>query len=130
MLSVGIKIVTVIYIFILAGIIGLADFGGTQNLVSLIGEIPYGDKTGHFCLMGMLSLLVNLVLQARSVQIWKVNYLLGSLIVLAIVIAEEFSQKFIGGRSFDLADLLFDFAGIILFGEIARRLIRRKTLES
>ena len=66
--------------------------------------------------MGTFSLLVNLVLKARTFQIGKFNYLLGSLIVSAIVLVEEFSQIFIGGRSFDWKDLLFDFAGILLFG--------------
>ncbi len=125
MLSAGIKIVTVIYIFILAGIIVLADYGGTQNVLSFFGDVPYSDKIGHFCLMGILSLLVNLVLEARGVQIWKVNYLLGRLIVSIFVLTEEFSQIFIRGRSFDLTDLVFDFAGIILFGEIARWFMRR-----
>ncbi len=130
MLSAGIKIVTVIYIFILAGIIILADIGGTQSLLLYVGNVPYVDKIGHFCLMGLLSLFVNLVLEARSVRVWKINYLLGSLIVSAIVLTEEFSQIFVRGRSFDLKDLLFDFVGIVLFGEIARWLVSLKTLKS
>ncbi len=120
----GIKIITVIYIFILAGIIVLADLRET-NYFSFLKLLPLGDKIGHFCLMGMFSFLVNLTLRAKAVRVSKLNYLAGSLIVLAIVTLEEFSQIFIGGRTFDLIDLLFDFAGIFLFGEIARFVCRK-----
>ena len=125
-MSTKIKIITFVYILILVGIIVLASFKGTSYLLRFVGNIPYGDKIGHFGLMGIFSLLVNLLLQARNFQIWKFRYLLGSLIVLIIVTLEEFSQMFVSGRTFDVSDLIFDYAGIIIFGEIAR-LICRKT---
>jgi polysaccharide biosynthesis protein VpsQ len=120
MVSARIKIITLIYVFILAGIVVLADLRGTQYLLNFVGSLPHGDKIGHFCLMGIFSLLINLTLSAKTFRFWKLNYLLGSLIVLTIVTAEEFSQIFIRGRAFDLADLAFDYAGIFIFGEIAR----------
>jgi VanZ family protein len=46
------------------------------------------------------------------------------LIVLAIVTAEEFSQIFIRGRTFDAGDLLADATGIFIFGEIARLVVK------
>ena len=124
-MSVRIKILTVIYFFILAGIVFLADRKGTRYLLNFVGNIPYGDKIGHFVLMGILSFLVNLTLSARSFQIWKFRYLSGSLIVLVIVTLEEFSQIFIRGRAFDLTDLIADYSGIFLFGELARFVCRR-----
>jgi hypothetical protein len=124
-MSTKIKIITIVYILILAGIILMADLKGTKYLLNFVGSIPYGDKIGHFCLMGIFSLLVNLVLQARTVGVWKLSYLLGSIIVLVIVTLEEFSQIFIRGRTFDLSDLAFDFAGIFIFGEIARLICRK-----
>lgn len=124
-MSARIKVLTVVYILILVGIVVLADLKGT-DFFSFIRYIPYGDKIGHFCLMGILSLLVNLVLKAKTVRIRKLSYLLGSLIVAAIVLAEEFSQMFVSGRTFDFVDLLFDFAGIIVFGEMARWWQRRR----
>jgi VanZ family protein len=75
--------------------------------------------------MGMFSLPLNLALKARMVHIWKLSYLLGSLIVGLIVTLEEFSQIYVSGRTFDLGDLLFDFAGIFIFGEVARFIYRR-----
>jgi polysaccharide biosynthesis protein VpsQ len=115
-----IKIFAVIYIFILAGIVVLADVREPQFLFRFIRSLPYGDKLGHFFLMGLFSLLVNLALGAKTVCVWKLNYLLGSLIVLALVSIEEFSQLYIRGRSFDAGDLLADAVGIFIFGETAR----------
>jgi len=124
-MSARIKIIAVIYIFILAGIVILADVRQTQYLFTFIRKFPFGDKIGHFCLMGMLSLLVNLALSAKTFQFWKLNYLLGSLIVLMVVTAEEFSQIFVRGRTFDAGDLVFDYAGIFIFGEAARFICRK-----
>ncbi len=128
-MSVRIKIITLIYILVLAGIILLADFRGTQYLLNFVGGIRYGDKIGHFVLMGGFSFLMNLVLKARSVGIRRIRYLAGSLIVAGVVTLEEFSQKFIRGRTFDLSDLIFDFAGIVIFGEIARLICRKYLME-
>lgn len=115
-----IKILFVVYILILAGIIILANIRETQYLFRPIRRLPYGDKIGHFFVMGLFSFVTNLVLQARTIQLWKIRYLLGSLVVLALVTLEEFSQLFIRGRSFDWTDLIADGAGILVFGEIAR----------
>lgn len=119
-MSARIKILTVIYILILVGIIILADIRQSQFLFRPVRSLPYGDKISHFLLMGFLSFMVNLGLNAKTFQLFKMRYLLGSIIVLLVVTAEEFSQIFIRGRSFDLGDLAADFLGIVIFGEIAR----------
>ncbi len=120
------KILTVVYIAILAVIVFLADQRTTQYLFNPLRNLPFGDKIGHFLLMGFFSFLLNLVLSARTTNIWKLNYLLGSLIVLVVVTIEEFSQIFIRGRTFDWGDLAADFFGIFLFGELARFICRMK----
>jgi VanZ family protein len=120
-----IKILSIIYILFLAVVIAVADFQGT-NFFAFLRYIPFGDKIGHFCLAGMLSLLVNLALRARTFRVWKAKCLLGTALVSAIVLLEELSQMRIGGRTFDLGDVLFDFAGIVVFGEIARLIVSRK----
>ncbi len=124
-MSAKIKIITAVYIFIIAGIVVLADYKGTAYLLNFVGQIPYGDKLGHFFLMGIFSFLVNLALQAKTARIWKIKYLLGTLIVIVIVTIEELSQIFISGRSFDLGDLVFDYLGIFFFGELARFVYKR-----
>ncbi|HEY0458222.1 MAG TPA: VanZ family protein [Pyrinomonadaceae bacterium] len=125
--SAGMKILLVVYIFILAGIIFLADRRGTRYMLRFVGNIPYGDKLGHFLLMGGFAFLLNLVLDARTFSLWKIRYLLGSVIGLVVVTIEEISQIFVSGRTFDWSDLVFDFLGIFIFGELARFICRRKT---
>ena len=115
-ISAGVKILTVCYVLILAGIIFVADRKSTQYLLNFIGNIPYGDKLGHFFLMGMFSFLLNL--SFNCYKVWGI--LIGNLIVAGVVTIEEFSQIFVRGRTFDWTDLISDFLGIFIFGELAR----------
>jgi len=128
-MSTKIKIFTVIYIFLIVGIVILANYKSTQYLLRFGGGIPCFDKIAHFLLMGGFAFLVNLVLKAKTVSVWKYRYLLGSLIVIIIVTAEEFSQIWISGRAFDLGDLVADYLGIFIFGELARFIYKRYLLK-
>ncbi len=94
----------------------MADVKSTRYVLSFVGSIPFGDKLGHFFLIGTFSFLLNLSLGCRKVR----RVLSGSLIVSVIVTIEEISQIFIRGRSFDLTDLIADFLGILLFGKLAK----------
>ena len=126
-MSAKIKIFASIYIFIIAGIVILADVKSTQYLLRLSGGIPYLDKIAHFFLMGGFSFAVNLILKARNLSLWNFQYLMGTVIVLLIVTIEEVSQIFIIVRSFDIGDLAADYLGIIIFGEISRFMLRKYT---
>lgn len=114
-----------VYVLILVLIVFLADRKESQFLFKFIRNTPYGDKAGHFILMGLFSLILNLALSCKTVKLWKHHLLMGSLIVALVVMLEEFSQLFIRYRSFDLTDLLFDYAGIFLFGQLACYLMKR-----
>lgn len=127
MKSARMKILLIVYVFVLAVIIFIASQKGTRYVLNFVGDIPYGDKLGHFLLMGGFSFLLNLVLNAKTFGFGKFRYLLGSLIVLVVVTLEEISQIFIAGRTFDWGDLVFDYLGIFVFGELARFICRRKT---
>jgi polysaccharide biosynthesis protein VpsQ len=122
-----IKILTFVYILLIAGIIIVANFKSTHYLLKFGGGIPYFDKIAHFFLMGGFSFLVNLVLQARTFSVRKARFLLGTVIVLTVVTIEEISQIFVAGRSFDYGDLVADYLGILLFGELARLLVRQRS---
>ncbi len=128
-MSAKIKIITLIYVFIVAGIVFLADYKSTRYLLKFSVGIPYFDKVGHFLLMGGFSFLVNLWLKVKTFSVWKFRYLTGSLIVLIIVTLEELSQIFISGRSFDIGDLAADYAGIIIFGELAKVFCQRYSFD-
>jgi VanZ family protein len=113
------KILTALFVIVLILIVIAANLGLAPSLFAFLTHIPYGDKVGHFVLMGTLSLLVNLSLRADRVQIGPLVPLKGSLIVLAIVTVEEFSQLFLRFRGFSLIDLGFDYAGILACGKLA-----------
>ena len=90
-----------------------------NSLLAAFNEIPAGDKLGHFLLMGSLSLIVNLLLQMKTISFAGQRILWGSLLVAVIVSTEEFSQMYIPSRTFSLLDLVADYAGILLFGRLA-----------
>ena len=120
------RLVTVIYLALLAGIVLLADNRQYHGLFDGVRSIPGGDKLGHFLLMGLLSFLLNVSFDCRAVRLFGRLLLVGSLVACAAVTLEEFSQIFVRYRTFDPLDLLFDFAGIWSFGRLALYLkIRR-----
>lgn len=114
------KILTVIYMLIVAGIIVVADIKSTSYLLNFVGNVPYGDKIGHFVLFGMLAFPANFVFGMRNFSFGRYGYLLGSLIAMLVITVEEFTQLFMRGRTFSWLDLLCGYAGIIFFGEAAR----------
>ncbi|MCJ7566269.1 MAG: VanZ family protein [Anaerolineales bacterium] len=108
-----------VFILVLILIVFAANLGFGPSFFSFVYLISGGDKVGHFFLMGFLSLLVNMALCSSRVRIFSLEFPKGSLIVLTAVTLEEFSQLFLRFRGFSIADLLFDYIGIILFGILA-----------
>jgi len=97
--------------------------GWFGSLFHFIGKIPGGDQTGHFCLMGFFGFMACWLFGGRFLKFWKLKVPWGSVVVVILVTIEEFSQILIANRSFDLADLAADFAGITLFSLIWYRLV-------
>ena len=89
--------------------------------------VPAGDKIGHFSLFGILALLLNITLRFRQINISTRRFHLGSIIVFAFAVIEEYSQLAFSTRTFDLVDMLFDLLGIGILSSVAFRrfLIRR-----
>ena len=107
-------------------LVGLADSGHARWLFRMVESVPGGDKIGHFILFGILAFLVNLVMRATVVRWGGRAMLLGSIIVMTIVFAEEVSQLFFASRTFELLDLTADLAGIWVFGQLARWYVKRE----
>ena len=120
------RIVLVVFVAFLAALVALADSGHGQQFFLLARKVPAGDKVGHFVLFGTLSFLVNLVLRAPEIRLWRITFLKGSAIVGIIVTLEEFSQLFFRSRSFDLGDLTADLLGIWLGGWLAKKYLTWK----
>ena len=114
------------FVLLMIVIIMIANLGLSPRFFPFLHKIPGLDKAGHFLLMGLLSFFVNMVFQASRTKIFSLNALKGNLLVFLIVALEEFSQIFLVHREFSLVDLLFDLAGIILFGRLAAWWINRK----
>lgn len=116
----------VIYSLIIIFIIVVADSGQYHFIFQFIQQIPFGDKFGHFILIGLLALVINLALQGRKIQVFNYSLLQGSVIIAILVMLEELSQFFIKNRTFDLGDLLFDFIGIVVFSYVTMYVLRNK----
>ncbi len=124
----NIKRISVLYIFMILLIIALADQGHLHYLKQIVFLIPYGDKWGHFFLIGLLAFFVNLWLNCEKLKVFKWFFLKGSVIILIIITLEEFSQIFIENRSYDVWDLISDYLGILVFGQLACYLTRTKAI--
>jgi VanZ family protein len=115
------KWLTLIFILVIIAMVVAADLGRLPRLIDvLIYETHYGDKIGHFVLMGVLSFLVN----ASALSTFPRRnpgriILITSLVLAAIVGAEEFSQRYFPKRTSSLADLAFSYAGILVFAGLA-----------
>lgn len=123
------KWLTALFILFILGIIIAANQGANWELFYIIRTLPYGDKIGHFGLMGLLAFLVNLSLQGRAVNLWGRSVLLGSLLVVIFVTLEELSQAFIATRTLSFMDWTADMLGIWLFGRLAAWLSRKTSGE-
>jgi len=121
-----VKVITTIFIGLLAAIVIGADKGALPGFVRSLYSFPGGDKIGHFLLMGALSCLVNLSLGARPARLLSPNILLGSAVVFIVVTLEEVSQLWFRSRTFSLLDLCFSYAGILCGGRLALLALRRK----
>jgi len=114
-----------ILLLLFTGFLGLvvvaADVGVGNRLWGWLHDVPLGDKICHFTFMLTWTLLINLALSRRTIP-GGGPLLVGSLIVALMVIAEEFSQLWIPGRSFDLVDLAADSLGLVLGDLLSRRI--------
>lgn len=110
---------------VIIGMIVLANRGELHHYVGGLAGIPYGDKLGHFVLMGSLSLLVNLSFLAKRISIGGRQVLVGSMLVAILVTAEELSQGLFVNRTMDVYDWIADMIGIVLAGQLALRIVGR-----
>lgn len=110
-------------------VIYLANTGQNSLFFKLVASIPYGDKLGHFCLFGLLTLATNFAFKLRSFNLSSIPIFLGTILVFLFVIIEEFSQYFIPNRTFDLIDLSADFIGIVFFNFVTIYLSKRDFCE-
>jgi len=98
-----------------------ADMDKSNMIMDIGNNIPFGDKIGHFLLFGLLALLLNIALRFRLIRLSSRNFHLGSVLVFAFAVCEEFSQLAIDNRTFDFLDMLFDLLGVGILSSIGFR---------
>lgn len=103
-----------------------ANLGLAPTLFWFVSIVPWGDKLGHFGLMGAFSLVVNMAWHAARLPVGRWHPLKGTLLVLGVVALEELSQVLLRYRSASIEDLACDVAGIVVFGWLAARICRRR----
>ena len=110
------RILSVLLAVFLLAVVIAADLGLAREWMGQVYALPYGDKAGHFILMGLMSLVLNLGFPSGRVTPLRISRT--SLILFTIVALEEASQIFFSNRSVSWEDLSADILGIFLLGEI------------
>ena len=117
---------TLAFSILLLVIVILADANRLPAALAVVYTFKYGDKVGHFLLIGLLNFLVALVFSAnRSTRIGGI-IILSSGVVGILVALEEASQAFFPARTVSWGDLFASFGGIIVFGWLAYWLRKRQ----
>jgi VanZ family protein len=124
---IDLKWITVGFVLFIILIIVLDDAGRLPSVLAVFYSFRYGDKAGHFLLMGLMNFLVVLSFPFRRSANLAKSSLVISLVVGALVSLEEGSQVFFSTRTASLGDLASSYAGIILFGILAFWLRERRT---
>lgn len=93
------------YIALLLSLVVLADVGILGGLVRAVHAIPAMDKVAHFAFALVLGGLLEGASGRRGVAM---------LAAVPVVLAEETSQLFVPGRTFDLLDLAADGVGLAM----------------
>ncbi|MEW6239243.1 MAG: VanZ family protein [Chloroflexota bacterium] len=114
---------TVLFAAFIIAVIVLADLGHLPSFLRVYERIPYGDKVGHFILIGILGFLaVTTSIQALPHRDPKRVAIIAALILALVFTVEEASQGPIAGRDASWMDLFANYAGISTFSFLAYRM--------
>jgi VanZ family protein len=113
------RIIGISFLLFIGFVILSANLGWDFFFFGWVKYLPLGDKMAHFLLVGGISFFVNLLLEVKQFKVGKWEILLGSFLVFTFITLEEFSQLFLTRRNFDLLDLIANYLGLFLFGQIA-----------
>jgi len=78
--------------------------------------LPQTDQATFAC---FASLREKFSWLCRTVRVAGRALLIGSIIALTLITLEEFSQRLIPYRTFDLVDLIADYSGVFVFSGLA-----------
>lgn len=115
----SIKWMTAAYMTFLGLVVFSVNTGIGRPVFKWVKTIPEGDKMIHFMLVGLLAFVLNIYLKNKTVKLGSIDLMKGGLIASAIFTLEEFSQLFLDGRTFSLADAFANYCGVFLFSKVA-----------
>lgn len=110
--------ITLAFILFILAVIWVANSPEGPDRLEFIRSVPYGDKMGHFGLMGGASFLVTLLMRGEGRKIGKILIPFGALLVWEFVLLEEITQLYFPTRTFSFEDLFADFLGISVLGAL------------
>jgi polysaccharide biosynthesis protein VpsQ len=108
--------IALVYVALLAALIVAADVGWLPRFAERLHDLPFGDKVGHFLMFGGLALVANLALASRGRRSLARAIVIGSILVLIVATAEEYSNKFVPMRDWSLGDLTANYLGVACLG--------------
>ncbi len=123
------RLLTILFGLGLLGIVALADLG--HPWIAMVNQAPMADKFFHFLLIGTLAGLLNLNLlrhnhaNGLSPSAGRRRLLRAALVLALLVTGEEITQLFLPARRFSWADLVANYAGILIAGRWSLRRWRR-----
>jgi VanZ family protein len=109
------------YVVLLLVIVALADTGELGWVVRFVHDVPVLDKVGHLVFALGLGAMLEGATRSRGRTLW---------IAVPIVLAEELSQLFVPGRTFDLLDLAADGLGLAIGTIVVIRLRARSSVSA
>lgn len=101
-------------------IIIAADLDLVPDLLNPIYAFPNGDKIAHFLLMGTLSMLVSLGFKNERTRFLGIRR--ATLLLLILITLEECSQIYFDNRKFSITDMMANWGGIFIMGELGSAL--------
>lgn len=111
----ALKVCFTVIVLLFLWIIYQADTGNNKDVFNLLEQIKYGDKYAHFLFFGVASLLLNLILKLRCIQVLGLKLYAGSCAVLLFSILEEMSQGLTPHRNLDELDIMANSMGVLVF---------------
>ncbi len=117
----------IIYLIIILGIILSVNTGIMHEFRKWADfQLPINDKIAHFMGMGILAYLILKNFAKPNLSLFSKSVLIPIIIVVSFATIEEFSQRLLSFRSFDLKDLAANYLGILVFSSIFILIHRNK----
>ena len=117
------KTLTLLVFVAVAAISLLASTSYGVTIAHLVQQIPGGDKTGHFVLMGLVSFVTVAAAIRLGNRSIRTRVLSGFGLVVLFATLDEVLQVVLPRRTFSWTDLSASYAGVVVLGALAWALV-------